>query len=191
VCTTAVQRRERHGDSCAGGRADDQGHCPPVRAEDAARGRETQQECDADCDDQPDEHSLTHGHEYGPLDCRIASSAPRIMPSTPRRAWDGTPGAGERAAGADREPRARRLVVRGLEQVCVSPNAPQRWPRASAMIVNACPASCAGPRSIYTAALASSLWSAWSARRSVVLPDPGGPRIASNWRNALLTRDKY
>jgi len=86
VCVrTTVQRRERYADGCADGRADDQGHCPPVRAEDATRGRETQQKCDADGDDQRDEHSLKHDHDYRPLDCRIASRAPRIMPSTPPR----------------------------------------------------------------------------------------------------------
>lgn len=80
-----VQRRERHADGCADGRADDQGHRPPVRAKDATRGRETQQKRDADRDDQRDEHSLKHYHDYRPLDCRIASSTPRIMPSTPPR----------------------------------------------------------------------------------------------------------
>ena len=82
-CTTTVKRCKRHSDSRANGRTDDQGHRPPVRAEDTTRGRESQQERDADRDDQPDEHSLTHDHEYRPLDCRIASSAPKIMPSTP------------------------------------------------------------------------------------------------------------
>jgi len=85
VCRATVQRRERHGDGCTEGRANDQGHCPPVRAKDATRGRESQQKRNADRDDQPDENSLTHGHEYRPLDCRIASRAPKIMPSTPPR----------------------------------------------------------------------------------------------------------
>jgi hypothetical protein len=52
------QRRERHGGACADGRANDQGHGSPVRAEDTTRGRESQQKCDAERDDQPDEHSL-------------------------------------------------------------------------------------------------------------------------------------
>jgi len=81
VRAATVQRRERDSDDCADGRADDQGHCPPVRAEHTTRGHEPQQKCDADRENQPDEHSLRHGHEYRLLDCRIASSAPRIMPA--------------------------------------------------------------------------------------------------------------
>jgi len=84
-CTTRVQRRERYGDSSAEGCTDDQGHCPTVRTQDPTRGREPKQERNTDGNDQPDENSLTHGHEYRPLDCRIASSAPKIMPSTPPR----------------------------------------------------------------------------------------------------------
>ncbi len=80
-----VQRRERHGDCSTEGRTDDQGHCPTVRAKNPTRGRETKQERNTYGNDQPDENPLTHGHEYRPLDCRIASSAPKIMPSTPPR----------------------------------------------------------------------------------------------------------
>jgi hypothetical protein len=78
---TTVQRRERHGNSSTEGRTSDQGHCPPVRTQDPTRGREPKQECNTDGKDQPDQNSLTHGHEYRPLDCRIASSAPKISSS--------------------------------------------------------------------------------------------------------------
>ena len=82
---TTVQRRERNGNDGAKGCTNDQGHCPPVRTQDPTRGREAKQERNTDGNNQPDENSLTHDHEYRALDCRIASSAPKIMPSTPPR----------------------------------------------------------------------------------------------------------
>ena len=65
---TATQRNERDADAGAYGRAEDQRYSPTVRAEHTTGSDKSQHEGEAYREDQRNEQSLAHNHDYRPAD---------------------------------------------------------------------------------------------------------------------------